>query len=38
LSADAEKALKTALAAIEDDRLKAALLRLGRAVGGARGR
>lgn len=34
LSADAEKALKTALAAIEDDRLKAALLRLGRAVGG----
>ena len=38
LSAETEKALKTALVAIEDDRLKAALLRLGRAVSGARGR
>lgn len=33
LSAEAEKALKSALEPIDDDRLKAALLRLGRAVG-----
>jgi hypothetical protein len=38
LSAEAEKALKVALAPIDDDRLKSALLRLGRAMGTAKTR
>jgi hypothetical protein len=38
LSAEAEKALKSALSTIDDDRLKAALLRLGRAMGAPKGR
>ena len=38
LSAEAEKALTQALAPIDDDRLKAALLRLGRAMGASKGR
>jgi hypothetical protein len=38
LSADAEKALNAALAPIDDDRLRAALLRLGRAVGAPKSR
>lgn len=38
LSAEAEKALKAALDPIDDDRLKAALLRLGRAMGAAKTR
>lgn len=38
LSADAEKALKSALEPIDDDRLKNALLRLGRAMGAAKTR
>jgi hypothetical protein len=38
LSAEAEKALNSALAPIDDDRLRAALLRLGRAVGAPKSR